>query len=55
MITAGNLVTVCLEVREAGRVAFLTVNNPKKRNALARETDEPQRLMAAFLERRKKR
>jgi enoyl-CoA hydratase len=32
--TAENVVLVRLEVREAGNVAFVTVNNPEKRNAL---------------------
>lgn len=31
---SARLVTVRIEVREAGHVAFLTVNNPEKRNAL---------------------
>jgi enoyl-CoA hydratase/carnithine racemase len=32
--TRSDLIAVRLEVREAGHVAFLTVNNPEKRNAL---------------------
>jgi enoyl-CoA hydratase/carnithine racemase len=34
MSSTANLVLVRLEVREAGHVAFLSVNNPEKRNAL---------------------
>ena len=47
-----NLVIVRIEARPAGHVAHVTVNNPEKRNALGLASKR--RLMAAFLERRKK-
>jgi hypothetical protein len=65
MTAANDLVLVRIEERrDAGRVAYVTANNPAKRNAVgipgkraiveARRTDEPKRLMEAFLNRRKK-
>lgn len=57
------VLTRCEERGNAGRVAYVIVNNPDERNALgrqgiaavveARKTDEPKRLMEAFVNRKK--